>query len=60
MSKFTEALKFVIGLIILAAGILLLIYYWNDFLVMLKGIVGIIVIFIGLGITMMGYFGLKG
>ena len=59
MGKSVAIIKFIIGLLIIVLGALLIWYFWKDFLVMLKGIVGIIVAFIGLIITMIGYFDLK-
>ena len=49
-------LSLILGLAVIALGVWLLVAFWKDFVGILKGIIGLIVIFFGLGITTISYF----
>jgi len=49
-------LSLILGLAVIALGVWLLVAFWADFVGIIKGIIGLIVIFIGLGITTVSYF----
>lgn len=50
---------FLIGLLTLAFGIFLIIFFWNSFVTFLKGIIGFIAVLIGLGIAFFGFSKMK-
>jgi len=50
---------FLLGIVVFALGIWLLCYFWMDFVNIIKGIIGIIVIFMGIGIAFVGFITLK-
>jgi len=50
---------FLLGIVVFALGIWLLCYFWADFVNIIKGILGLIVIFIGIGIAFAGFITMK-
>jgi hypothetical protein len=59
MSKAIAITKLILGIVVIIAGIFLIAHFWKEFLIMLKGVIGLIIAFIGLILAMIGYFDLQ-
>jgi hypothetical protein len=60
MGLLSNIIKLFLGLAIIVLGVWLLVIFWSPFVELLKAIVGPVIIIIGLILTMISYFGLRG
>jgi Ca2+/Na+ antiporter len=53
--KAKKAGKIILGILLILAGIFGIIWYWSEFLEVLKGVIGVIAILIGIIVVALGW-----
>jgi len=54
-----DIILFLIGFVVLVLGVFLIVFFWKDFIAIIKGVIGFLMVLIGLIIALFGFSAMK-